>query len=766
MDNRPRGREKHISGTSQGVFRRGESLGGGPVGKRKGSSGRGPEGGGGSPFTIILIILALIFGGGGGMLSGLFSDDSSPAQSSSQSQPQLSIPVAQDMDFSEPTTTAQVDVNVANGARDKYTTIKGNKKDQTTIMVYMCGTDLESRSGMATNDLKEMAKAASSDQVNLVIYTGGCAKWQIRGISNQVNQIYQVKDGQLMTLESNMGAKSMTDPNTLTEFIKYATKKFPANRYDLIMWDHGSGSINGYGYDQNYQRSGSMTLSKMNQALKNAGTKFDFIGFDACLMATAETASMLKEHADYMIASEEVEPGIGWYYTPWLEKYVKNPSMDTLSIGKNIIDSYVEECARRVGRQGTTLSIVDLAEFDALVPSPLKNWSKATSERIQKNDYKSIAQARHNTREFNQSKIDQCDFVDFLKKMDTKESKSLAQALLSSIKYNRTSSNMSNAYGLSIYFPNKKPSNVSVATQINNDIGLEKEFNSVLKDYASLQIAGQTVAQENGNTGNPYSSLFGQPISSGTSNQDETAQILQSLFYSMLSGRDRSGMTLDEEETTQYIAENQFDASQLVWKEKNGKPILSLSEEQWSLVTELEKNTFVDDGSGFIDLGCDNTFEFDKNGNLVGESEPTWLAINEQPVAYYHASTVYFSDDNYSYKGYVPAILNGERVDLLIVFDQDNPSGYIAGSIRNYDNMETETVSKVDRELQDGDVLEFICDYYDYNGQYQSSYRLGNAITVKTDKLKVSDVYLTEKTRITYKITDIYSQEYWTPALQ
>lgn len=43
--------------------------------------------------------------------------------------------------------------------------------------------------------------------------------------------------------------------------------------------------------------------------------KFAFIGFDACLMATVETANMLVPHADYMFASEETEPGYGWDYT-------------------------------------------------------------------------------------------------------------------------------------------------------------------------------------------------------------------------------------------------------------------------------------------------------------------------------------------------------------------------------------------------------------------------------------------------------------------
>ena len=134
-------------------------------------------------------------------------------------------------------------------------------------MVYMCGTDLESRSGMATSDLQEMAAANLSDNVNIIVYTGGCTRWRVSGISNTVNQIYQLRNGQLNTLEKNYGTGSMTNPSTLTGFIQYCKKNFKADRYDLIFWDHGGGSISGYGYDENYPRSGSMNLANIQKAV-------------------------------------------------------------------------------------------------------------------------------------------------------------------------------------------------------------------------------------------------------------------------------------------------------------------------------------------------------------------------------------------------------------------------------------------------------------------------------------------------------------------
>ena len=230
-----------------------------------------------------------------------------------------------------------LNTKVAQGARAKRTNIIGNNKDVITIMVYMCGTDLESQYSMGVYDLQEMASAALSDNINLIVYTGGSTRWHISEISNRYNQIYRVVgNGNIERLVENAGTGSMVDPDTLNSFIEWCVDNYEANRYGLIMWDHGTGSVGGYGYDEKYPNLGSMDLAEIDKALTSAGVAFDFIGFDACLMANTETALMLTEHADYLIASEEAEPGVGWYYTNWLNALAKNTSMSTIEIGKKI----------------------------------------------------------------------------------------------------------------------------------------------------------------------------------------------------------------------------------------------------------------------------------------------------------------------------------------------------------------------------------------------------------------------------------------------
>lgn len=794
---RPKSREKNVTGSSQGVHKRGDGLHSGPVGNSGGysdrkSSGRQSEsvqrsGGRKSPIALILILLMAVLGGGGlnlfsGGLSGTnngYSDSSAEGTSGNSSitgsygnnRPGSSAQSGSGWS-NNVNNTGRLDTSVTSRARDKRTQLLGNGQDTVTIMVYMCGTDLESKHGMATSDLQEMLGANLGQNINLLVYTGGCTGWRNSIISSSTNQIYQIKDGKLVCHAADAGQVSMTNPDTLTDFIKWCHEHFPANRNELIFWDHGGGSVSGYGYDQKYPHSGSMSLSGINQALQNAGMTFDFIGFDACLMATAENALMLTQYGDYLIASEETEPGVGWYYTDWLTALGKNPSMSTIELGKQIADDFVNTCAKKCRGQKTTLSVVDLAELEVTLPERLADFSRGTSSLLQKEEYQTVSDARYHTREFAQSsKIDQVDLVHLASNMGTEEGKTLADAVLGAVKYNRTSSNMTNAYGLSIYFPYQKASSVDQAVRTYKQIGMNEDYSRCIQEFASLEISGQVAA---GGTSSPFPSLFGnQSENTGASSSAAILELLGSFLssdFGSISGLDSSnvgflsGKELNTESTADYLAAHHFDGSALQWETGTDESHrITLAEEQWELVQSLELNLFYDDGSGYIDLGLDNVFSFDENGALIGDMDRTWLAINGQPVAYYYLDTVE-EGKTYTITGRVPAMLNEQRADLLLVFDSENPYGYIAGACYDYANEETETIAKSLTEPQPGDILEFLCDYYSYNGDYEDSYYLGEPMTV-TEEMSISNVDIGEgDVCVTYRFTDIYNQSYWTPS--
>ena len=669
--------------------------------------------------------------------------------------------------------TAQLDENVSKKARDKYTVIRGNNRDTVTILVYMCGTDLESQQGMATSDLKEMANATYGKNVNLIVYTGGCSRWRNNVISSRVNQIYRISDGKFECLEENAGSSSMVDPNTLASFIEYGKKNYSADRMCLIFWDHGGGSVSGYGYDEKVGHNQSMTLAGINTALKKADIKFDFIGFDACLMATVENGLMLGQYADYMIASEETEPGVGWYYTNWLTKLGKNTSMPTIEIGKLIADDFVEVCNRQCRGQATTLSVVDLAELQATVPKELKEFSIDTNELIQKKEYKSVSKARSKTREFaQQSRIDQIDLVDFARNLGTSEGKDLAKALQGAVKYNRTGGNISNAYGLSIYFPYKRSNKVNQMVSTYKAIGMDEEYTRCIQEFASLEVSGQVSAgtpissfgmSQNASAG-LLNSLMGQSGYSSTQYSNGGLEELLSGMYGSSGGTGSildlfMGRSLTADQAAEYIAENHFDASQLVWND--GK--MNLTKENWSNVESLVKNVFVDNGSGYIDLGCDAEYEVDGD-TLIDNFDGTWLSIDGYTMAYYYLNTIEYGNDQFVIYGYAPALLNDVKVDLIIYFI-NGEDGYISGALYKYDDPESDTQAKEMISIGEGDRIQFICDYYDYDGNYHDSYKLGECFTLKST-YDIHNAPINRNCKVTYCFTDYYQQKYWTPAIQ
>ena len=793
-NNRPRGREKHVAGPGKTVRKRGDGLGAGPVGDPGGYSERkeGPSGGGtrgtsgrGGGAKLVVLLLALLLGGGGGLTAFLGGQQPSAPQAPStgqhQQQPAQNGGSAVDWTqllgglgggsvssgWDSPANTGRLDSTVANGAREKYTALLGGGRDTATIMVYMCGTDLESRGGMGTSDLQEMLDARFGDNVNLLVYTGGCKGWKNNLVSSSTNQIWQVKGGQLVCLQQDLGGVPMTDPDVLTGYIKWCAGRFPASRYELILWDHGGGSVSGYGYDEKFASAGSMSLAGLDKALKSAGVKFDFIGFDACLMATAETALTMAQYADYLIASEETEPGVGWYYTDWLTALGGDTSIPTIELGRRIVDSFVDTCAQKCRGQLTTLSVVDLAELETALPPALSDFSQSTTRLLREKEYQTVSNARNGAREFAQSsRIDQVDLVHLAKNLGTKEGEALAQVLLSAVKYNRTSSNMTNAYGLSIYFPYRKSSTVDKAASTFGQIGMDKGYIQCIRQFAGMAVSGQAVS---GGAVSPLPSLLG--ALGGGAGADDISALLGELLggsFGRLPGLDGgntdflSDRALSDADMAQYLTDTRFPAEALLWQAgDDGVPVIRLTEEQWGLVQNLELNLFYDDGEGYIDLGLDNVFQFDGSGGLLGVNDNTWLAIDGQPVAYYHTATVDDGTD-YAITGRVPALHNGVRSELLLTFDRDHPQGYAAGVRTVYLGGETDTVAKSQAQLQPGDTLEFLCDYYSYGGEYQDSYLLGEPVTVGENGLTVSDVPLEGVTRATYRFTDLYNQHHWT----
>ena len=164
----------------------------------------------------------------------------------------------------------------------------------------------------------------------------------------------------------------MGDSNTLADFLGFCNENYPADRRAVIFWNHGGGSVAGLMFDELYGYD-SLTLPEMRDAFEatlppsTVDPPYEFIGFDACLMATIDMVEALNGYARWMVASQEVEPSIGWAYEGMLEALVNDNSIDGKQLGVAVCDSYYAECIANDVATDVTLSVIDMSYADRLL---------------------------------------------------------------------------------------------------------------------------------------------------------------------------------------------------------------------------------------------------------------------------------------------------------------------------------------------------------------------------------------------------------------
>ena len=129
-----------------------------------------------------------------------------------------------------------------------------------TILFWCDGANMDTpEAGPVAQRLIKMMDAEIPDSVNIIVLTGGVERGWIPdlplegadSIRTDCNQVWKMKgahDGQrgaLVLLEKDglPGAEkgSMAHPDTLKAFIDYGAANWPAEKYDLILLNHGGG---------------------------------------------------------------------------------------------------------------------------------------------------------------------------------------------------------------------------------------------------------------------------------------------------------------------------------------------------------------------------------------------------------------------------------------------------------------------------------------------------------------------------------------------
>ena len=376
---------------------------------------------------------------------------------------------------------------------------------KTTVLMYIEGTTYEypkvanmffeeyTSEGIKTDAagytpanymIKGMIENLNPENTNIIIQTGSKeihmtwtdeqiaeagadpAKYYLKDWS-EVSRWQITKDEGLKLLE-NKGSVCMniTDTNcvdinsgdTIGDFLTYGVQNYPADRYIVIFFSHGGGSILGFG-------SGT-TLPEMQKAFNMAKTatnaEFDIIGFAACLMGTAEWMHGLSDYGKYYVASEEAETGFPWLLGDITSGIAQNYTTEQLL--ETITSTYYQYSAKN-GKQATNISAVDLKQIKAL-SGALGQLSNKIAEDYNISPAKTfnnfyVALSRSDS--YANGELGLYDLQAVINSLNdttwygldySSYNQNITDIISNSVKINKTSPFLSESYGISFYAPN------------------------------------------------------------------------------------------------------------------------------------------------------------------------------------------------------------------------------------------------------------------------------------------------------------------------
>ena len=331
------------------------------------------------------------------------------------------------------------------------------------VMIYMVGSNLESKSGLATRDLQDLDyKKLTANNTKVILIAGGTTSWK--------NNYIDVNETSIYSLEANGFQKINARPKTnmgsadnLSYFLTYVHNHYKASKYDFIYWNHG-GAVDGSEYDD---LSGDhLMLQEMSRAFENSpfkNKKLEVISFRTCLNSTIEVANIYKKYAKYLVASEEVTIGSPADSAIRFLNDVKITDSG-IDYGKKQIETYKDVVSNTCNYSSytkkrdnycidSTYAVIDLSKIDN-ISNNLNDFSKDLDKSVSTN-YKEYSKIRANMEQYgaNEPSYDMVDLYDFSEKFNkySNSGNKLRNSIDDAVVYNW--SNTNHSHGLSIYFP-------------------------------------------------------------------------------------------------------------------------------------------------------------------------------------------------------------------------------------------------------------------------------------------------------------------------
>ena len=323
------------------------------------------------------------------------------------------------------------------------------------------------RTGMASADISELTSGVWGDNIQIVIQTGGATHWTNDLINPNRTQRFLYKGGKF-TEVADLPLQPASEPDTLAGFLRFCRDEYPADHNMLVLWDHGGGPF-GYGQDSIFGQM--LSLKNIREALSSvyrpnsAKPAFDIIGFDACLMGCLEVTHALEGFASYYCLSEEVIPGDGWDYGPWLQALTDDPTMSPAQVGRKIADSYTDYYVTQninvpMLENNTTFSVIDASKaselydaYSALCRAQLVDAVQdlGVLADIGRCGVRATRYGVNHANVFNTADLG--NYVDYTIDSYPEQSSRIKDLIKEAVLYHRDSGTLSDSTGMAVYIP-------------------------------------------------------------------------------------------------------------------------------------------------------------------------------------------------------------------------------------------------------------------------------------------------------------------------
>lgn len=621
------------------------------------------------------------------------------------------------------------------------------------VMEYMIGSNLEDGRGMASVNIAQMIEATSKgDHLDFVMEAGGSDRWFTKGVEDSTVGRYLISGGEFEVVETIDPNTCMSEPETLKDFIVWTKENYPADRYMLVLWDHGGGFAGGYGMDDLNKRQNAdetiLSASEIIGAIKDADMKFDVIGFDACLMQNVEFANALEPYADYYLASEETEPGTGWFYTAGFGKLAEDATISTEDFAKSVISSY-DQSLRAVNngepQHDCTLSLVDLTLVKPVYEQLTGLYEDATARMADNPEvFANISAGRAKAYQFaDYEQVDLVNYLTSLRNADYKqqvksdeELDKIAETAKACVVWHNSDS-AEGINGIAIDFPYSDLNAYSDEYKQLKAVKYNKERN-FFDTFCSI-MASQRMAQTADNT------LWGIPVAEDYTDKE--------WYIKGFEDYDTTDLFIDipvTETEYGYLPE--------------------LPAKTWDTILDCKIAAYLVTDEGLMYIGREHFYDEDEEGHPLVSMDGIWAHVNGHIICYETGEPL-VTEEGTIYRGTAKAKLNGtEDITLHIEWDpvKEDQDEEIGGHVVGYSRDDEETsffMKKGLEQFETGDTIEFVFDFYDEEGNLIKTDTYGNNMRVITEEqLSVKDELLESGTIVQYFgiLSDVYQRELMT----